>query len=83
MSGILKLSPAFKDYIWGGSLLKTEYNMTDMDRVAEAWVLSCHKDGASTVVGGMYDGRPCPKHFLSSAPRLLVKTRKISSSFLS
>lgn len=51
MIEILKLLPAFKDYIWGGEILKNEYNITHMDRVAEAWVLSCHKDGASTVSG--------------------------------
>lgn len=54
---ILKLTPAFKDYIWGGQQLKSEYKVTDLDRVSEAWVLSCHKDGASVVEGGEYDGK--------------------------
>ncbi len=56
MIEILKLVPAFKDYIWGGEILKKEYGITNMDSVAEAWVLSCHKDGESTVTGGTYNG---------------------------
>lgn len=53
----IKLKPAFKDNIWGGTRLKTEYNkQTDMKIVAESWELSTHKDGESVVSGGEYDG---------------------------
>lgn len=53
-----KLSPAFKDYIWGGSKLKTEYKKnTPFDRTAESWELSCHKNGESTIDGGEFDGQ--------------------------
>ena len=76
MSEILKLSPAFKDYIWGGSFLKTEYNVTDMDRVAEAWVLSCHKDGASTVIGGKYDGKTLSEALIQLGPEVLGDNSK-------
>ena len=42
----VKLSPAFKDYLWGGERLKTEFNKhTDMTPLAESWELSAHKDG--------------------------------------
>lgn len=57
MSEILRLAPAFKDYLWGGSILKNKYNITDMDKVAEAWVLSTHKDGQSVVDGGTLSGK--------------------------
>ena len=54
---ILKLSPALKEYIWGGSRLKNEYGIrTDMDRVAEAWVLSAHPDGQCRVQNGRHAG---------------------------
>ncbi len=54
----LKLTPAYKDYIWGGTKLKTAYGKnTDLMPVAESWELSCHKDGHSTVYGGEYDGQ--------------------------
>jgi len=58
MSEILKLSPVFKDYIWGGNKLKSLYDIsaTGLDRIAEAWVLSCHKSGPSTVQNGEYAG---------------------------
>lgn len=45
---IYKLKPTFKDYLWGGTWLKEIYQGIDeMPIVAEAWVLSCHKDGMS------------------------------------
>ena len=53
---ILKLSPIFKDYIWGGTRLRDDFKMeTDIDPVAEGWMLACHKDGMNTVDGGKYD----------------------------
>ena len=51
------LSPALKECIWGGTKLKTKYNKkSDIERLGESWELSTHKDGASTVKGGIYDG---------------------------
>ena len=53
----VKLSPAFKDYLWGGERLKTEFNKnTDMTPLAESWELSAHKDGQSVVTTGDYAG---------------------------
>ena len=54
----LLLKPAVKDYLWGGTRLKEEYKYEcDTDIAAEAWVLSCHKDGASTVANGEMQGK--------------------------
>ncbi|MFR8459911.1 MAG: type I phosphomannose isomerase catalytic subunit [Ruthenibacterium lactatiformans] len=54
----LKLAPAFKDYLWGGERLKSEYGKhTRLSPLAESWELSCHKDGASTIVNGPDAGR--------------------------
>ena len=51
-----RLSPAFKDYIWGGSKLKSAYfKDTPFDKTAESWELSCHKNGESTVLGGEFN----------------------------
>ena len=45
---ITKTIPAFKDYIWGGSKLKSKFHkQTDLERVAESWELAAHKDGTS------------------------------------
>lgn len=58
----IKLIPAVKDYIWGGTRLRDEYGIkTDLNPVAEAWVLSCHKDGESVASGGEFDGMPLSK----------------------
>ncbi len=57
MSEILRLAPAFKDYIWGGNIIKEKYGITDMDIVAEAWVFSTHKDGQSVVTNGALKGK--------------------------
>ncbi len=56
MSYILKLKPALKDYLWGGTSLM-KYFDTDSDKISEAWVLSCHKDGKSIVQNGEFTGR--------------------------
>lgn len=50
---LIRLTPAFKDYLWGGTKLKENYNKnTDLDIVAESWELSTHKDGQSVVDSG-------------------------------
>lgn len=53
----VKLSPAYKDYLWGGEKLKTRFGKnTDLAPLAESWELSVHKDGESVICGGEYDG---------------------------
>ena len=55
----VKLSPAFKDYLWGGEKLRTEfYKHSDLVPLAESWELSAHRDGESRISGGEYDGLP-------------------------
>ena len=55
---ITKLYPAFKDYLWGGTRLRDKYGFEcDLDPIAEAWVLSCHKDGNSVAADGKYSGK--------------------------
>ncbi len=57
----VKLSPVFKDYLWGGETLKTLYNAKD-ERVAEAWLVSVHPDGPSVIAEGRYAGMPFPEY---------------------
>ena len=55
MSGmaILKLTPSCQDYLWGGSRLRTDFGIkSDLEPLAEAWVLSCHPDGPSYLPDG-------------------------------
>ena len=52
---IMKLKPAFKDYIWGGNKLKNEFDFnSDLEKIAEAWMLSCHKDGENIILNGEF-----------------------------
>ena len=54
----LKLNAAFKDYLWGGTRLRDEFNkQTDIDPVAESWELSCHHDGQSIISNGEFSGK--------------------------
>ncbi len=58
----LFLAPALKDFIWGGTRLPAEYGYeTDLAKVAEAWVLSCHPQGSSVVQNGPYAGWLLPR----------------------
>ncbi len=55
---ILKLNPVFKDYLWGGTKLRDEYGFkSDLSKLAEGWMLSCHKDGENTVANGEFAGK--------------------------
>lgn len=55
---LIKLEPAFKDYIWGGTKLRDVYGKKcDYDKIAESWELSAHKAGNSIIASGIYKGR--------------------------
>lgn len=55
---ILRLQPAGKDYLWGGTRLRDEYGKKiDMTPLAETWECSVHPDGPSIVANGKYRGR--------------------------
>lgn len=54
----MRLKPAGKDYIWGGTRLKDEFSKEiDMEPLAETWECSTHPDGLSFVSGGEFDGK--------------------------
>ncbi len=58
----LLLQPPVKDYLWGGNRLVTEFGLkADTDIAAEGWMLSCHKDGANTVLNGEHAGKSLPE----------------------
>ncbi len=55
---ILKLIPSGKDYLWGGTKLKSEFGKEfSKEKLAETWELSCHFDGPSIVENGAYAGK--------------------------
>ncbi|SEO86593.1 type I phosphomannose isomerase catalytic subunit [Propionispora vibrioides] len=53
----VKLLPAYKDYLWGGTKLGTQYGkQSEKDIIAESWELSIHEDGQSSIASGSYSG---------------------------
>jgi mannose-6-phosphate isomerase len=54
----IKLNPVFKEIVWGGERLKNGYGYeSDLNNIAEAWVLSARNDGDNTVKNGEYAGQ--------------------------
>lgn len=53
----LKMHPAYKEYLWGGTRLRSDYGKWDAPEVAaESWELSAHPDGQSHVAEGAFSG---------------------------
>ncbi len=60
---IIRLTPAFKDYLWGGTKLRDEYGkQCDFDTIAESWELSAHPDGNCVVASGRHKGLSFSKY---------------------
>lgn len=69
---MFKLRPSCKDYLWGGSRLRTDYGIdSDLNPLAEAWVLSCHPDGPSYIVGGPEDGKTLAQYVEEQGKEIL------------
>ena len=70
----MKLTAPCKDYIWGGTRLRDEYGKkSDLDKVAESWELSCHKDGKSVIANGDYAGRTLEEYIETEGKQVLGK----------
>lgn len=55
----LKLGPVFKETIWGGERLKTEFHkQSSLERIAESWELTCRPDAMSMITSGELAGMP-------------------------
>lgn len=68
---VIKLKPSCKDYIWGGTKLRTEFGKEfDGDRLAETWELSCHMDGPSYVASGEYAGETLGEYILMEGKKV-------------
>lgn len=70
---ILKLNPVFKNYLWGGTKLRDEYGFeSNLEKLAEGWMLSCHKDGENIVANGEFAGKTLSQT-VKSHPEFLGK----------
>lgn len=59
-----------KDYLWGGNRLREYGKISDADKIAESWELSCHPDGESVIASGEYAGMTLTA-FLKQHPEAL------------
>lgn len=75
----VKLSPAYKDYLWGGTSLKEYYHKAGGEIIAETWELSTHPDGESVVADGTYKGLTLKEYLADCGARLLLGTESKDS----
>lgn len=69
---ILKLKPAYKDYIWGGTRLINDYDKENGGtRLAESWELSCHADGPSRIMEGEGAGKTLQEYIVQHGRQVL------------
>ena len=53
----IKLQPVFKEIVWGGNRLKNDYGFkSNLNNIAEAWMLCARNDGDNVVVNGEFEG---------------------------
>ena len=79
---MLKLSPATKDYLWGGTRLMQEYGKScNGSKLAETWELSCHPDGLCTIVEGEYAGKTLDEYIKIVGKVVLGNKCKIMENF--
>lgn len=66
-----RLTPACKDYLWGGTKLKTTCGKrTALPILAESWELSAHPDGDGVIATGEFAGTPFSR-FVAEHPEAL------------
>lgn len=68
----LFLEPVYKDYIWGGERLVTDFHRRLLPgRYAESWEIADHPDGCTRLVGGGGDGQSLSEVLAGHAEELL------------
>ena len=64
MKEIIFLNPVYKDYIWGGTKLKTYFNkQVTFEKTAESWEISTNKNGKSIIKNGEHEGKELDELF--------------------
>lgn len=76
------LKAPLKDYLWGGQKLIREYGkVTDLDKVAESWEVSCHPDGYSIIENGFYQNQTLSAYIEKEGKGVLGKRSERFSEF--
>ncbi len=54
----IRLQPVFKEIVWGGNRLKDDYGFeSELNNIAEAWMLCARKDGDNIIISGENTGK--------------------------
>ena len=73
MNSPIKLKPVFKEIVWGGNRLKTDYGFeSELNNIAEAWMLCARDDGDNIIDNGECKGMSF-KEFIKNNKALLGK----------
>ncbi len=71
MNTPIKLKPVFKEIVWGGNRLKDDYGFkSDLNNIAEAWMLCARNDGDNLIDNGALKGESFTK-FINENKKLL------------
>lgn len=82
MSYPLLMQAPVKDYIWGGTKLREKYNkVSDAERLAESWELSCHRDGPSVIANGPARGMTLEQYIKDGGRELLGSKARSFENF--
>lgn len=58
MEELIRLKPVFKEMIWGGNKLRSDFHYDiPSDTTGECWAISAHENGDCLVDGGTYNGK--------------------------
>lgn len=79
---LVKLCPSYKDYLWGGRKLITDFQKEyDGEVLAESWELSCHKDGPCYIATGEYAGETLEEYILMEGKKILGRHARKFTEF--
>ncbi len=77
MNTPLKLTPVFKEIVWGGNRLKNDYGFkSELNNIAEAWMLCAREDGDNIIENGEFKGKSFSKFVKENASVLGTKGEK-------
>lgn len=77
----IKLEPVFKEIVWGGNRLESDYSYeSDLKNIAEAWVLTARSEGDNVIKNGEFAGTSFTK-FIKENKELLGRKGEKYSEF--
>ncbi len=73
----MKLTPVFKEIVWGGNRLKDDYGFeTELNNIAEAWMLCAREDGDNIIENGEFKGTSFTQFIKNNKTALGTKGEK-------